>query len=248
MAERRNVQLQAAWLLHHRPFRDSSQILDVFTRDHGRLSLVARGSRGAKSRLRGVLRPFMPLSLSWYSRGDMGTLTGAELDGAPMSLGGEALMAAYYLNELIMNLLHRHDPQPEMFSLYGDTLRRLLASEQVVEGLREFELDLLSLLGYGVVLDRESGSGAELQGDQHYEYRLDVGPVPVHEQHGDMVFLGSELAAVGRREFTHGPTLRSANRLLRRVIAYHLNGKELKSRKVLRDVRSTLGSKATNAD
>lgn len=245
MSERRNVYLQAAWLLHHRPFRDSSQILDVLTRDHGRLSIVARGSRGAKSRLRGLLRPFLPLSLSWYSRSDMGTLTGAELNGAPISLGGEALMAAYYLNELIINLLHRHDPQPEMFSLYGNTLRQLLGSEQVVAGLREFELDLLSLLGYGVVLDRESETGAELQSNQHYEYRLGVGPVLVREQHGDMVFLGGELAAVGRREFAGAGTLRCANRLLRQVIAYHLNGKELKSRKVLRDVRRTVGSKAT---
>ena len=246
MSERRNVHLQAGWLLHHRPFRDSSQILDVLTRDHGRLSLVARGSRAAKSRLRGVLRPFLPLSLSWYSRGDMGTLTGAELDGAPMSLRGDALMAAYYLNELIMNLLHRHDPQPEIHSLYGETLRRLLSAGAVVDGLREFELDLLSLLGYAVVLDRESGTGAELDGDRYYEYKPDVGPVGlVGERQDDRVFLGSELAAIERREFSDPKTLRAANRLLRRVIAYHLNGKELKSRKVLRDVRSAVGSKAT---
>ena len=90
MTTHRRVQRQPAYILHHRPFRDSSQILDVLSRDHGKLSLVARGSRGSRSRLKGILRPFMPLELAWVIKSDLGTLTGAEVRGAPLSLQGDA--------------------------------------------------------------------------------------------------------------------------------------------------------------
>ena len=99
MTGSRRVHQEPAWVLHHRPFRDSSRILDVFSRDHGRLALVARGSRSAKSRLKGVLRPFLPLQLSWVIRSDMGTLTGAEMNGPPISLSGDALMSLQVAGE-----------------------------------------------------------------------------------------------------------------------------------------------------
>ncbi|MEE3237110.1 MAG: DNA repair protein RecO, partial [Pseudomonadota bacterium] len=119
------VQQEPAWVLHHRPFRDTSRILDVLTRDHGRLAVVARGSRTGRSRLKGILRPFLPLRLSWVIRTDMGTLTGAEMNGAPVSLTGEALMSGYYVNELMLRLVHRHDPQPEIFAIYESTIGAL---------------------------------------------------------------------------------------------------------------------------
>ena len=106
------VQQQPAFILHHRPFRDTSQILDVLTRDHGKVAVVARGSRGSKSRLAGVLRPFLPLRVSWVAKSDLGTLTGAEAAGGPANLRGDALLSAYYVNELMLHFLHRHDPQP----------------------------------------------------------------------------------------------------------------------------------------
>lgn len=248
MIERKRVQLQPAWLLHHRPFRDSSQILDVLSRDHGRVSVVARGSRAAKSRLKGVLRPFLPLTLSWYSRGDLGTLTGAELGGPPLALTGDPLLAAYYMNELIINLVHRHDPQPEIFALYADALRRLAGAARVAAELREFELDMLSLLGYGVALEQDDATGAVLAADAYYEYRPGVGPVRSHQRDAATLYLGSELTAVGRREFHDEGTLRCANRLLRQVIAYHLDGKELNSRKVLRDIHRSVRPRATTND
>lgn len=247
MSERRRVQLQEAWLLHQRPFRDSSQILDVLSRDHGRLALVARGSRAGKSRLRGVLRPFLPLTVSWFSRGDLGTLTGAELGGRPLALSGQGLLAAYYVNELILNLVHRHDPQPEVFTLYGDTLRELAAAETVAPALRCFELDMLSLLGYSVVLEQDHVNDSQVDEDAYYEYQPAVGPVAVKRREGPMVFSGRELAAVRRREFRDEDTLRCATRLLRRVIAYHLDGKPLKSRKVLRDINDTVLSEKAPA-
>ena len=233
------MQLQTAWLLHHRPFRDTSQLLDVMTAEYGRISLVARGSRSAKSKLKGLLRPFLPLTISWYSRSELGTLTGAEAAGRPLVLSGDALMAAYYLNELIINLLHRHDPHPEVFAAYGSTLKNLSTSGQLAAELRSFEIDLLSWVGYGVVLEHDNATGDELHDDWRYEYRPETGPVPVGASAGQMVFTGGELKSIARRNFDDQGTLRCAGRLMRGVIAYHLNGKELRSRRVLREVHSS---------
>ncbi len=233
MSPPRRVQQQPAYILHHRPFRDSSQILDVMTRDHGKIALVARGSRGAKSRLRGVLRPFLPLRVSWVSRSDLGTLTGAEAAGPPTGLRGDAMLSAYYVNELLINFLHRHDPQPEIFDLYAQTLAALGSQPGIAGVLRRFELELLSLLGYAVSFEAEAGTHDALDPARHYEYRMEHGPVPVSREHGEMVFSGALLSDVQAQRFSDPDVLRAAGRLLRAVIAHHLGGKELKSRKVL---------------
>lgn len=236
------VQQQAAFILHHRPFRDTSQLLDVLSRDHGKLGLVARGSRGAKSRLRGVLRPFLPLSMSWVQRSDLGTLTGAELRGAPMQLNGDSLLSGYYVNELLLHFLHRHDPQPEIFDIYAKTIASLCATDDVAPCLRQFEIELLRQLGYAVNLGFEADSHSPLQADSHYEFRFEQGPVKVARSDGALVFSGAILTAVGEQQFENPEVLRAANRLLREVIGFHLGGKELKSRKVLIELHRQRGS------
>ncbi|MDH3440086.1 MAG: DNA repair protein RecO [Gammaproteobacteria bacterium] len=237
MTASRRVYQEPAWVLHHRPFRDTSRILDVFSRDHGRLALVARGSRSAKSRLKGVLRPFLPLQLSWIIRSDMGTLTGAEMNGPPISLFGDALMSGYYVNELMLNLLHRHDPQPEVYAAYESAISALNGSSGVAAVLRRFEMDALALLGYALNLDHDTRSGDEITTGQLYEYRVEQGPVAVEGRNGPMIFSGRELRAIARFEFSDPSVLSAAGRLLRQVIAWQLDGKELQSRKVLREIR-----------
>ena len=238
MSTHARVQQETAFILHHRPFRDSSQILDVLSREHGKIAVVARGSRGARSKLKGVLRPFLPLRLSWVQRSELGTLTGAESAGEPLSLTGDALMAGYYLNELLLNFLHRHDPQPEIFDLYAQALHELRAGEDIAATLRRFALVLLELLGYALNLDHESGSQQPLDPARCYEYRVEQGPVPVTRTAGLMVFTGSMLGQIARQQFDDPETLRSANRLLRQVLAFHLGGKELKTRKVQAELRA----------
>jgi len=227
------IDQQAAFILHHRPFRDTSQILDVISCEHGRVALVARGSRGQKSRLRGVLRPFLPLSLSWVQRSDLGTLTGAELRGGPLQLNGDALMAGYYVNELLLHFLHRHDPQPEIFELYVQTVNSLCATDHVAPCVRQFEIELLSQLGYALNLEHEAHSQTPLQADCNYEFRFEQGPVMVERSTGQLVFSGATLTAIAAGDFDNPTILSAANRLLRGVIGFHLGGKELKSRKVL---------------
>ena len=232
----KRIQQQPAYILHHRPFRDSSQILDVLTRDHGKIAIVARGSRGSKSRLAGVLRPFLPLRVSWVAKSDLGTLTGAEPAGAPTGLRGDALLSAYYANELVLNFLHRHDPQPEIFELYQQIIPALGSRESIAAVLREFELELLGLLGYAINLDHEATSDQDIDPARYYDYRMDRGPVPVDRQAGPMVFSGATLRAIAGRQFDDADVLRAANRLLRHVVTHHLGGKELQSRKVLLEV------------
>ena len=233
MATDRRVNLEPAWILHHRPFRDTSQIIDVFSADHGKLSLVARGSRTAKSRLKGILRPFQRLRLSWAQKTDLGTLTGAEIAGPPYTLMGDALLSAFYVNELLLFFLHRHDPQPEIFALYGETLDTLAGARDPAPGLRAFEIDLLRLLGYALDLEYEARTGELLDDGVHYEYRVEEGPVRTRADADRESYTGARLKAVAAGAFEDAETLKAANRLLRRVIHHHLGGKELKSRKVL---------------
>lgn len=245
MTSARRVQDQPAFLLHHRPFRDTSLLLDIVTRDHGKLALVARGARSQKSRLKPLLRAFMPLRVSWFMRSDLGTLTGAEVDGQPLALTGDGLLSGYYVNELILHFLHRHDAQPEVFAMYAETIALIAASEHPASALRQFEIELLRLLGYAVNFEHEAMTHEDLDPQANYEYRAEQGPVKVSRESGDMVFSGETLIAIGAQQFDNDSVLRAASRLLRTVIAHHLGGKELKSRKVLVDLHR---SRAKMAD
>lgn len=236
MSNPRRVQQQPAFILHRRPFRDTSQILDVLTRDYGKIAVVARGSRGSKSKLAGILRPFLPLRVSWVAKSDLGTLTGAEAAGAPAGLRADALFSAYYVNELILNFLHRHDPQPEIYELYARVVPTLAGFDDVAATLREFELELLGLLGYAVSLDHEAGSQNDIDPICNYDYRVEQGPVPVERSDGPLVFRGSTLLSIAAKQFDDPNVLRAANRLLRDVVSHHLGGKELQTRKVLLEV------------
>ena len=234
---RKRIHGEPAFLLHHRPYQDSSRILDILSASHGRLALVARGSRGAKSRLRGILRPFLPLKMSWVIRSDLGTLTGAEMNGSPIALQGDALMSGYYANELLLKLLHRHDPQPEIFSAYTRTIENLAAAADIAMPLRHFEMELLRRIGYALNLDHDSQTREPLRSDTMYEYRVEQGPVPVSDRRGSMVFSGQQLSGVRNENFDQAEILNCAGRLLREVISFHLGGRELNSRKVLLELR-----------
>ena len=232
MTSARRVHQQPGYILHHRPFRDTSQILDIVTRDYGKIAVVARGSRGAKSRLAGVLRPFLPLQVSWVSKSDLGTLTGAEAIGPPAGMLGDAIFAAFYVNELLLHFLHRDDPQPEIFALYEEVMDALIGSVEVAASLRS----LLRLLGYAVNLDHESGNTEPLDSGRYYQYQMEKGPVAVDRTEGALIFSGSVLTGIAEQCFESAEVLRAANRLLREIIGFHLGGKELKSRKVLMEL------------
>lgn len=159
------VEHAAAYLLHHRPWGDSGRIIELFSLEHGRLSAFAHGVRGAKSRLAGVLQPFVPLLVSWAGRGEAPRLTGAEVDHTHAFAGPmphDRLMSGWYLSELVLSLTARHDPQPELFVHYANALTGLRQSASQEQTLRLFEKRLLDVLGYGVAgLDEARFGDAE---------------------------------------------------------------------------------------
>ena len=138
-----------AWLLHAAPWRETSQLLQVFTRDHGVVALVAKGSKRPYSALRAVLHAFQPLHISWTGSSEVRNLIRAELAGV-LPLGGKAIMSAWYMNELVLRLLPREDPHPALFDAYGEALRQLAQPPAPAAALRRFEWVLLQEAGYGV--------------------------------------------------------------------------------------------------
>ncbi|GAB4356339.1 MAG: DNA repair protein RecO [Immundisolibacter sp.] len=220
-AARAQVLLQPAYLLHRRPYRDSSLLLECFTRDHGRVGLVARGGRG---RLAGVLQPFTPLLLSWSGGGDLKTLSQAEPDGYADSLRGAALAAGFYLNELLLRSCARLDPHPLVYTAYARALAALRGTA-IEPALRRFERDLLAGLGYGLLLEHDA-DGAAIAPDGRYHYRPEHGAVPAAD--GDLV--GAALLALQHDTLddpAHWPALK---RLLRSQLRWHFGDRPLKSR------------------
>jgi DNA repair protein RecO (recombination protein O) len=239
MAEREQVLLERGYVLHQRPFRDSSQLLECMTATHGRMGLVARGSRRAATRQRAVLQPFVPLKLSWVRRGDLGRLTHVEADGLSHDLTGQRLLAGYYANELLLRLLARGDPNGEVFSCYSRCLAQLGESQSVARTLRVFELELLRALGYAVELDGDATTGEPLHEEARYVYELERGLRRAQAQDSDADwYLGRDLIALRDLMLDDDASLRTAQRLLGRVLREHLGERPLKSRLVLQDIMS----------
>jgi DNA repair protein RecO (recombination protein O) len=231
------VELEPAFVLHGRPYRETSQLLEVLASEHGRLGIVARGARTARTRWRAVLQPFQPLRLSWSGRGSLCTLRGAESAGLMASLSGTGLMSAYYLNELVLALTTRGDPHPDLFAHYARALHDLAAPENAEAALRRFEVALLAEIGYGLALDRDAEGGEPVADDRWYAYVPERGPVPVIRETATAPFSGAQLRAIGAGEFRDASDLRAAKRLLRAVLAHHLGGRPLRTRAVMAAMR-----------
>jgi DNA repair protein RecO (recombination protein O) len=233
------VQLEPGYVLHLRPYRESSALLEVFTRDHGRLALVARGVRAPKSRQRGELQPFRPLKLSWSARGELGTLTAVESDGAAPGLRGASLYSGFYLNELLVRLLARQDPHPVLYALYEGGLQRLAVQAHVEPVLRLFEKRLLEEIGYGLLLDCEAQHGEPLESQRYYDYHLESGPVAVTDPAGPgFIFRGDSLLALAHEALTTAEALHDAKRLMRAALNLYLGGKPLKSRELFKRTKT----------
>lgn len=227
--------LHACYILHQRPYRETSLLLEVLSRDHGRLGLVARGARRSANRQRWLFQPFRRLHVAWVMRRELGTLTQIEAADAAAFPGGSAVMAAFYLNELLMRLLHRHEPHPELFDAYAQALDGIREEQAREAALRVFEKHLLASLGYGMVLDREADSGRPLEADRRYYYQADLGPcaAPPREA-GCVPVSGASLYALREERFHGEAQLADAKRLMRMLLTEHLGGRPLASRELYR--------------
>ncbi|HEY0943024.1 MAG TPA: DNA repair protein RecO [Steroidobacter sp.] len=235
-----NVHLQPSYVLHHRPYRDTSRILELFTRDHGRVSVFARGARGgskSNSSLLSILQPFNRLLVSWSGRGEAGQLTGAEFDGAMMPLPPDRLVHGFYLNELLLKLFARHDSHPDVFALYSQTLDQL-KREDPIRPLRLFEKRLLDAIGYGLALERDARDHEPIDPDASYHYRMEQGPVRIEGvAEGTVVYSGATLLSLGREELSDAAVCADARRLLRAALDRCLEGRELRTRQVMLALR-----------
>ncbi|MCA0394063.1 MAG: DNA repair protein RecO [Proteobacteria bacterium] len=231
---------EPAYVLHARPWRETGLLVDVLTRDHGRLGLIARGLRGPRKQPQfAALQPLQHVRLDAVQRGELAYLSTVEaLDAAPL-LAGHAMLAAFYINELLLRLAPRQDPQPGLYALYGEVRARLREADALAWTLRRFERDLLDALGFGFDLVHD-GDGAPI--DPAARYRLDAEHGPrrlLGERAGDVRgrhATGRALLALGRDRKPEPDDLASLRPAMRDVLAQHLGARGLKSWQLAEDL------------
>ncbi|HQO28112.1 MAG TPA: DNA repair protein RecO [Accumulibacter sp.] len=236
MNQRAKVDGQPAFVLHAYPYSETSLIVDLFSRDHGRVALLARGARRPRSLLRGLLLAFQPLEVAWSGRGEVYTLIRAEWQGGQPLLAGKALFCGYYLNELLMHLLPRQDPHARLFAIYAETLRRFVGGAQESD-LRCFERALLQELGYGLTLDADA-DGQPVDEDTEYAYEIERGPVRLSAAaQSPLAVSGRTLNDLARDDFSDPRSLVEAKQLMRALIGHYTGGKTLASRQIFRELQ-----------
>ena len=234
-ADARRVSLAPAYILHQYAYRDTGRILEVFTAEHGRLTLFACGAAGPKSALKGILRPFQRLLVSWSGKTEACALVTAEIDGVPTSLSKERLMSGFYLNELLLKLTERWDPHPDIFLSYAACVAALGAGDGEGAALRRFEKRLLNDLGYGLQLTT-TDEGLPVEPEGYYRMAVQRGPQGCVAETPGAVY-GRSLVDLEAERFADARSLRDAKRILRAAIDACLDGRSLKSREVMLALR-----------
>jgi DNA repair protein RecO (recombination protein O) len=233
---KRRAEHEASYVLHTYPYKETSLIVEAFTRRFGRVALLARGARRPRSAMRGMLLSFHALRLSWSASAELGTLVSAEWAAALHPMGGRALMCGFYLNELILRLLPREDAHEALFDAYAEALQRLSGQEVFSVVLRSFEKRLLAELGYAPLLDQDVAS-RPIDPDETYVYEPERGPVPAGAAvSGDLVVSGRTLLDVAADDYGRVETRDQARGLLRALIAQRLHGQVLHTRAVLKEL------------
>jgi|SRR6185369_7683572 len=234
---KRRAELEPGFVLHAYPYKETSLIVEVFTRRYGRVGLLARGARRPRSAMRGVLLAFHPLRLTWSASAELGTLMAVEWGGGQKSLAGTGLMCGFYINELLLRLLPRDDAHEALFDAYGAALSRLSEGAAQAAILRGFERRMLAELGYAPVLDRDAANGAAIEPDKRYAYEAERGPVETRRQDGDSVISGRTLLDMAADDYDNARTREEARRLMRALIADRLGGQSLHTRAVLSELQ-----------
>ena len=223
-------------MLHSYPYQETSLIVEMFTREFGRVAVVAKGAKRPHSPLRSVLMPFHALTLDWSGKSELKTLRTAEWRDAFRLLKGRALICGFYLNELLLKLLHRDDPHDALFDVYERTLQALLEDGDHAIVLRCFEKRLLSELGYALILDRDTESQRPLEAHRRYQYIIDRGPVPADMQQNGLELLGQTLIDMNSDHYTSAVTQQQSKSLMRTLIGHYLGHQTLHSRQLLIDL------------
>jgi len=237
--ERARSDGQPGYLLHTYPYRETSLVAEIYTRDSGRVAVIARGARRPRSALRGVLMAFQPLIFSWSGKAELKTLHKAEWQGGYLPLRGLSLICGFYLNELLLKLLPREDAHEDLFEAYAAALAQLPSAQDHAAVLRRFERVLLQELGYGLVFDREVSSGAPIAADGRYRYVPDRGPVAAGEtdEQSGVELAGKTLLDMAVDQYTDPRTVQQSKVLMRALINHCLGNQTLHTRQLLRDLQ-----------
>jgi DNA repair protein RecO (recombination protein O) len=237
---------EPAYVLHSYPFRETSLIVEVFTRNCGRVALVARGARRPRSALRGVLLAFQPLLLTWGGKAELRTLHKAEWQGGLPQLQGRGLLCGFYLNELLLKLLARDDAHEALYETYHATLCALSNGGDHAATLRGFEQRLLKEAGYALTLDRDAVSGEAIRADCTYRYLIERGPVRVlraaepaagGDAENQLELSGQTLLDMARDDYSGAATLQQSKALMRMLINHCLGKQTLNTRQLLKDMQ-----------
>lgn len=230
--------LVPGYVLHRRPYGETSQLAELFTRESGRLGVIAKGARALGRRGGGGLQPFQPLLMSWRGRGELQVLTKWEPVSRPISLHGDALLGGFYLNELLLRLCRRQEPCPDLFLAYARAIGELGEARPLVPVLRSFEKALLASLGLWPGLTQDC-RGAPIHPEQWYRCAPQSGPQPIQGPgHGPWEVLGSVLCIVATEPLVIPLHLQGAvNGLFRVLIADHLGKTPLRTRALWQALR-----------
>ena len=240
--------ISAGFILHSYPYKETSLILETFTRTHGRVAMVAKGVKrngGGKY----AINPFQPITLSWLGRTELKTLKSAEHEQIFPHLRGSTLMAAFYLNELILKLAVKEDPHELLFDSYAEAIQSLSTpkcSTRLIEAtLRRFELSMLAALGYALTLAHEADSDVSIKENADYWYVVDRGPILAAR--GELPGANEPIRVSGKTliamqqctlsETTEAQILLQAKQLMRRVLNHHLGDKALHTRQLIREMK-----------
>jgi len=236
-AHKTRLEDETDFVLHSYPFRETSLLVEIFSQQHGRIPLVARGARRPKSAVRGLLMSFQPLSLSWFGKHEVRTLHSAEWQGGQPLLKGTALLCGLYLNELLLNLMVRDDPHEQLFEYYRHTLQQLAHGADLASSLRCFEKHLLQELGYALLLDHEAGSQRPIDPLLSYRYIVELGAVrDTAETMGGLPISGKTLQDMDADDFSDALSARQGKQLMRMLLNHHLGGKQLHTRELIKDL------------
>ena len=227
---------QDIYILHTYPFKETSLIAELFSKNYGRIPVVAKGARRPRSSLRGMLQSFQLLQATWSGRGEIKTLHNIEWCDKFLQVDGNALICGFYINELIMRLLPREDSHKKLFDFYHHTMKVLAGGINLEVALRRFELRLLQELGYEVPL-KEDESGELIIADKLYVYEVEYGPSELSKTNNGVKILGQTLLDMAEDEYKEDNTQLQSKQLMRYLISHYLGDKPLNSRKLFTNLQ-----------
>lgn len=234
------IDSQPVYVLHTYPFKETSLVVELFSKDFGRIAAVAKGARRPRSAMRGMLQSFQTLSGAWSGKNELRTLHSLDWSAGLLLLQGEALMCGFYLNELLLRLLPREDAHEDLFDYYTQTLQTLMTAKDLANTLRKFELTMLQEMGYAVPLTHDENE-VEIDPERTYRYEADYGANlssdTLSTTQNGVQLLGKTMLDMAQGDYSSVQTKLQSKQLMRYLLAHYLGDKPLHTRQLLIDLQ-----------